>query len=199
LGQAIVDAQNDVGQGIIDAQNDIGQAIVDAQNALGQDIVDNSNYITEQHNVLSEWLHENLCMIYEALDGTCDTAIGPLQEKQAYAPVRLHWPEGQPTLIERFEQFQTFLSLDMASKSLHGNDEVSGARSASSVEEIKNKMGDISSEVQGKVDAVEEKVDTLSNDIRGRVNTVEEKIDIVKNELAEVKDMMTKLIRMMAN
>ena len=39
MGQAIVDAQNDIGQGIVNSQNALGQGIVDAQNALGQDIV----------------------------------------------------------------------------------------------------------------------------------------------------------------
>ena len=44
MGQAIVDAQNDIGQGIVDSQNALGQGIVDAQNALGQDIVGETTY-----------------------------------------------------------------------------------------------------------------------------------------------------------
>jgi len=44
LGQAIVDAQNDIGQGIVDSQNALGQGIVDAQNALGQDIIGETTY-----------------------------------------------------------------------------------------------------------------------------------------------------------
>ena len=44
MGQAIVDAQNDIGQGIVDSQNALGQGIVDAQNAIGQDIVGETSY-----------------------------------------------------------------------------------------------------------------------------------------------------------
>ena len=110
-GHAIVEAQNDLGQGIVDAQNALGNYIVDAQNANGQAIVDASNYITLQHNTLSQWLHSNLCLLYQALNGTCSEFIGPLEEDQVFIPVELSWPEGQPTMAERLEQIQSRLSL----------------------------------------------------------------------------------------
>ena len=88
---------------IADAQNALCHAIVDAikyaQNANGQ-------LITSQHNVLRNWLKEMLCMIYEQVNGACvdvEEFIGPLKEDQAFIPVELSWPEGQPTMAERLD------------------------------------------------------------------------------------------------
>ncbi len=77
------------------AQNDNGQAIVDAQNAM-----------TTQHNVLGEWWNANLCLIYEAVNGTCSGFIGPLQEDQTFIPMVLEWPEGQLNLAERIHNIE---------------------------------------------------------------------------------------------
>lgn len=106
LGKAIVGAQNQLGQDIVDAQNALGNYIVDAQNANGQAIVDASNYVTEQHNKLSEWLYDSLCIMFNNSGGKCKTFIGPLKEDQSVVPVELSWPEGQPTMLERLEQIQ---------------------------------------------------------------------------------------------
>ena len=88
-------------------------------------ITDTSNYITKQHNVLSEWLHENLCLIYKASGGSCDRFIGPLTKDQAHIPMQLYWPEGQPTLINRLEHFQANLPL-AAPDDLVGSDKGMG-------------------------------------------------------------------------
>merc|ERR1712194_240431 len=80
-------------------------------NANGKAIVDASNYITSQHNKLSQWLHESLCVMFVKAGGRCITLIGPLEEDQSVIPVELYWPEGQPTVFERLEQVKkTFLT-----------------------------------------------------------------------------------------
>ena len=71
---------------------------------------------------------------------------------------------------------------------------------------IESKVDASSNHLRDKVDAVENKMDVLSNDVRdkvnavdGKVNDIEIKVDAVQVELKELKDMMTKLIGMMAN
>eukprot|EP00956_Cyclotella_meneghiniana_P042191 scaffold248390_cov94-Cyclotella_meneghiniana.AAC.2 len=238
LGQAIVNAQNEIGQGIVDSQNAFGQGIVDAQNAIGQDIVDTSNYITEQHNALSEWLHENLCIIYKALHGTCARAIGPLQENQAHIAMQLYWPEGQLNIMEKIDQLQTNLPLASQDNLMLDHIENANVSSDDGMKSIMDKMDALSSNVQenvnkadalsndmrnkvdavdskvdalsndmrnkvdavdSKVDAIESKVDALSNDMRNKVDAVDSKVDDMQDELRELKDMMTKLMNMIAN
>ena len=55
------------------------------------------------------------------------------------------------------------------------------------------------SDMQNKVDTIEGKVDALSTDMQIKVDTVESKVDAVQDELKEMKDMMSELIRVMAN
>ena len=55
-------------------------------------VEDSHNYITLQHNALSEWLHTNLCLIYEALDGSCTQEIGPLNEEQVFESTSMSTP-----------------------------------------------------------------------------------------------------------
>jgi chaperonin cofactor prefoldin len=209
LGQAIVDAQNALGQGIVDAQNALGQGIVDSQNALGQDIVDTSNYITKQHNVLSEWLHDNLCIIYKALNGNCARAIGPLQENQAHIPMQLYWAEGQLNIMEKIDQIQTTLPLALQDNLALEDVENANVSGDGGLNTIKGKMDTLSNYVKENVnqmDAVESKVDALSNDMQDKVdavdskiNAVESKVDAVQDELRELKDMMAKMMGMMMN
>eukprot|EP00956_Cyclotella_meneghiniana_P040818 scaffold206212_cov43-Cyclotella_meneghiniana.AAC.1 len=223
LGRAIVDAQNDIGQEIVDSQNALGQGIVDAQNALGQDIVDTSNYITKQHNVLSEWLHENLCIIYKALQGTCARAIGPLEKNQAHIPMQLYWPEGQLNIMDKIDQLQTILPPALQDNLVLegvGNVNIS---SDGGLNTIKAKMDALSSYVQenvNQVNAVERKVDAVQDAVKStvdavestvdaveskvdavesKVDAVESKVDAVQDELSELKVMMTKLMEMLAN
>ena len=90
LGKTIVDSQNQLGQGIVDAQNTLGNHIVDAQNADGRAIVDASNYVTVQHNKLSRWLYDSLCIMFGRDGGKCNILIGPLEEDQSLIPVELY-------------------------------------------------------------------------------------------------------------
>ena len=176
-------------------------------------ITDTSNYITEQHNALSEWLHENLCIIYRALQGTCARAIGPLQENQAHIAMQLHWPEGQLNIMEKIDQLQTTLPLASQDNLMLDHIENANVSSDGGMKSIMDKMDALSSNVQenvNKVDAVEikmdafdSKVDALSNDMRNKMDAVDSKVDALssdmQDELRELKDMMTKLMNMIAN
>lgn len=154
---------------------------------------DAQNYITEQHNKLGEWLHENLCLIYEQViegEGGCDRAIGPLEEHQGFIPVQFHKPEG-PTILYRLEQIQNVLTIgneagdkdDMYAS----NDSKTNAHSASIVQsELETKFED----VQGKIDAVSLDVKGIDNKVDG----LESKVESVENELRELKDIISKLV-----
>ena len=221
ISQQVVDARNDIGQGIVDAQNAIGQQVVGEFKSFGSILAicffcsakfntsnyvilmpittftDTSNYITQQHNTLSDWLHGNLCIIYKALNGSCDRAIGPLNEDQAHIPMQLYWPEGQPTLIERLEQFQTHLSLPV-SDDLHVDDKTAGdegiGRNKHVVmnalsKEMKDQFVAVEAKVVGAVtDLVESKVKTLSQEMQGKEDAVNAKVDAMKDELKDMKD-----------
>ena len=173
LGEAIVNAQNQLGQGIVDAQNALGTSIVDVQNANGQAIVDASNYVTLQHNKLSTWLYKSLCTMFESMEGSCETFIGPLEEEQVVVPVELFWPEGQPTMLERFEQIQT----DFAS----GATTKDNALGLGYLSKTDTKSENIA--LFTKVDAMEGKVETVVD----KVDTVEGKVDAVKDEVSNVQ------------
>ena len=161
-------------------------------------IIDASNYVTEQHNALSEWLYDNLCIIYKASGGSCESVIGPLQENQAHIPMQLYWPEGQPSIMEKIDLIQTTLPPALQDNLLLegvGNVNVS---SDSGLDTIKAKMDALSSYVQenlNHVNAVDSKVDAVES----KVDAVESKVDAVQDELSELKVMMTKLMGMIAN
>ena len=148
---------------------------------------DTSNYITKQHNVLSKWLHENLCLIYKASGGSCDRFIGPLTENQAHIPMQLYWPEGQPTLVDRLEQFGANLSLaapdDLVADDLVGSDNGMG-KSMDGLKAIKDDFDALSNEVQQKVDA-------LKGEIKDEMREM-------KDEMREMKDLIYKLMGMMS-
>ena len=164
-----------------------------------------------QHNVLGEWLHTNLCVIYEALDGSCSREIGPLQEDQVFIPMQLHWPEGQPNIVQRLERVQSVISIAAADENgAEGkNGNVSNFARANvysgDLEAVKNKVDALSNHMQSRIDALssdmkgmQDKVDALSSDMQGKVDLVEGKVDSVKSELKELKDMMSTLMGMMA-
>ena len=184
---------------------------------------DTSNYITKQHNVLSEWLHENLCIIYKALNGTCAIAIGPLQENQAHIPMQLYWAEGQLNIMEKIDQIQTTLPLALQDNLALEDVDNANVSSDGNINTIKGEMATLSSYVKenvnqvdavdSKVDAVEGKVDALSTNMRdkvdavdskvdavdSKVDAVDSKVDAVQDELRELKDMMAKMMGMMMN
>ena len=163
-----------------------------------------------------------MCLIYKASGGSCDRTIGPLNENQAHIPMQLYWPEGQPTLIERLEHFQTHLVLASPDDLLvdgetSGDEGIGGNKpvvmSALS-KEIKDQVDAVETKVdvvETKVDVVETKVDVLSNKmedkvdavetkvdaVETKVDAVETKVDVMKAELKEVKDLMYKLMAAM--
>ena len=244
----------------------MGQGIVDSQNALGQSIVDAQNYITLQHNVLGEWLHETLCAIYQQDGGSCEAQIGPFPEYQTFTPMVLQWPEGQLSLLEKIDQIQDVLSIG-SSDILEGQEGTVGYTSSDKNAEVKNmirnelkevkntvkvevdhiegkvngkvdegrivmedkfdkmegkvdkiggevdkiggevdkiggevdKIGGEVDKIGGKVDRMEDKVDKMEDKVdEGRI-AMEGKVDTVQNELKEMKNMITKLMNMMAN
>ena len=179
-------------------------------------LADSQNYITLQHNELGEWLHTNLCLIYKASGGSCDPEIGPLREDQAYIPMHLHWPDGQLNMMEKIEQLQTSLPLAAQDNLLLDDSKNANVLSAGGLEMIKDTVNALSSDmqdVQDNVKTVKSKMDNLSNtmhdkqdavssDVRGmqdKQEVLESKVDTIQDELKELKDMMTKLIGIMAN
>ena len=187
--------------------------------------MDAQNYITLQHNVLSEWLHGNLCLIYEALNGTCATFIGPLEEDQVFVPVELSWPEGQPNMMERLEQIQSTLSLGALDDVKDGNDDSEITEQAQSLlrsaisdqmRALEGKFDLHSAGVQSKVDVVESKVDALTTDMKGKVDklegkfdskfdvhsrkmeAVESKVDAIESSMKEIEQKLSKIMDLLA-
>ena len=107
--------------------------------------IDASNYVTKQHNALSEWLFENLCIIYKASGGSCESVIGPLQENQAHIPMQLYWPEGQPTIMEKIHLIQTSLPLTLKDNLELEHIINANTSSADGLKTIKGKMDALSS------------------------------------------------------
>jgi chaperonin cofactor prefoldin len=159
-----------------------------------------------QHNVLGEWLHANLCAIYEKQGGSCESRIGPLQDHEAFIPVNLYWPEGQPNMMERLEDIQTALSLGEPDNHTKNNatDALRGSM-ISDLEAIKTnvdavagnvmvvevKVDAVSKEVQGKVSVVESKVDALSREVQGKVDALsrdlQDKVDSMQKKLDDIE------------
>ena len=200
LGHAIVDVQNELGQRITDAQNALGDYIVDAQNANGEAIIDSQNYITLQHNTLSKWLSENLCLIYKQHGGVCASFIGPIEEDQSFIPVEFHWPEGQPTFVERLEQINTLLSIGATDIHNHDyDDKIIGAQGllavgaeAVDLVAIKSLIDAHSVEMQTRVAAMESQVDTHSAEMQLNAQMVESKVDAIEEMLSKLMEMLAK-------
>lgn len=153
-----------------------------------------------QHNILGEWLHNSLCLVYEAVGGLCNLAIGPLEEHQAFIPIEFDKLQG-PTIIERLEQAQGILSItasdDVIAKSLYPKI----SANENDLEEVKVKMialelkfDDLSSDMRGKLDTAE----TSFKLIEIKVDSMEDKVDKVRGELHELKEMMADIMEMMA-
>ena len=154
---------------------------------------DAQNYITSQHNALGEWLHTNLCAIYLAVNGSCDRAIGPLSENQAFIPMELHWPEDQPNMFQKLEQLQTALELS-TSEHVSDNRKIADGSSAAKrtvqlhdLTAVHEKFDVFSESMHTRVSAIEGKVEA-------RVGSVEEKVDGIRDELKEMKEMLFSLM-----
>lgn len=132
--------------------------------------------------------------MYDALGGTCEQAIGPLQENQVHAPMELYWPEGQLNMMEKIDQIKSSSPLAVQDN-LVLDDSV---ETAGKVDVVEGKVDALSNDMRVKVDAVEGKVDALSDGMRDKVNVVENKVDTLQDELKELKDMMSKMMKMMA-
>ena len=127
--------------------------------------------------------------------------------------MQLYWPEGQPTLIERLEQFQTHLSLPVpddlpVDDKAAGDERIGGNKHAvvnALSKEMKDQVDAVETKVVGAVaDLVESKVNTLSKDMQDKadavdanVNAIDAKVDAMKDELKEVKDLMYKMMAAM--
>lgn len=153
----------------------------EAQNALGQGIVDAQNYITDQHNKIGEWLHGSLCLIYAAVDGSCSRQIGPLQEDEAFIPVHLHWPEGQPTMIEKLEQMQQNLAV-AAPPEMTG-----GQADKTKIDTLDEKVDNIKTILNEKVEGLDEKIDNIKN-------ILDEKVEGMQTEMKELKEMLSMIV-----
>ena len=71
------------------------------------------------------------------------------------------------------------------------------------VDTVEGKVDALSNDKRDKVDTLSsdmrDKVDTLSSDVRDKVDAVESKVDTIQDELKELKEMMSKLMGIVAN
>ena len=75
--------ESNIGEDINEAHNGLGEAIAEANNANSQGIIDTQNTMSDQHSKMIGLLYESLCLIYEAVNGTCILLIGPLHGQKA--------------------------------------------------------------------------------------------------------------------
>jgi hypothetical protein len=195
LGSAIKGAQNQLGQQIVAAQNALGEYIVASENTSGEAIIGAQNYITLQHNKLFSWLHGSLCALF-ARDGvTCESVIGPLEENQSFIPVAFHWPEGQPTMIERLEQIQRAISIDTTG----GGSDVSSSKAkmevVNSAAEMRAMMEKVESKVESKIDAVASKLDVQSVEMRTKIDDIQAKVDAMQAKVDDMQAVVVKTVQ----
>jgi len=193
LGIAIVDAQNELGQQIVDTENILGRSIVDGRNANGQAVTDAQNYITLQHNKLSQWLHETLCIMYEKNGGNCDSFVGPLEKEQSFIPTVFHWPAGQPTTIERLEQIQQAVFNDVSDDKNDGHINKStwpGGFLKASVED---------QDLGAFINVMESKLEADSAGMHAKMDAQSKEVEEVKDNMDEVKAMVLNLLELNKN
>merc|ERR1712238_7912 len=174
--------EQNIGEDIFDSQNAIGQSIIDAQNANGQLIVDAHNAMSDQHNRMLKWMHDDfpqrICQVYNASGGKCKSFIGPLEEDQGNIPIELHWPEDQPTLDVRLQQIESSLSLDNIDKKESN---------------VEGKMDEMKTEMS----AVKTEISAVQLEMRETKGMMKTEISAVQLEMRETKEMMKTLIDMM--
>jgi tetrahydromethanopterin S-methyltransferase subunit G len=129
------------------------------------------------------------CVIFEMQGGSCEARIGPLQDHEAFIPVNLYWPEGQPNMMERLENIQTALSLGAPDNHIKNN--AIGASRDSMIGDLEAIVVDNVMIVEGKVDAkvsvVESKVDALSRDLQDKVDSMQDKVDSIQKKVDEME------------
>jgi len=165
--------ETNIGQDIVDTQNILGQKITDAQNEAGQGLTNALNYVASQHNEVVEFIENkfstNVCKVYQATGGLCQTFIGPLEEGKKHAPLEVSWPENQPSLTERLQDLETF-----------GN-------------KIKEEVKDITGVMDIKGDAAMKNIEAAE----GKIDMAETKIEEINGSLDELQDMMSQLLKKM--
>jgi chromosome segregation ATPase len=139
-----------------------------------------------QHNVLGEWLHDNLCVIFEKQGGSCEARIGPLQDHEAFIPVNLYWPEGRPNMMERLEDIQTSLSLGAPDNRTKNNATV--ASRGSMISDLEAIVVDNVKIVEGKVDAKVSVVESKVDSMKGKVDSMQDKVDSLQDKVDLMQD-----------
>ena len=110
--------------------------------------------------------------------------------------MQLYWPEGQPTLIERLEQFQTHLSLPVpddlpVDDKTVGDEGIGGNKNAlvnALLKETKDQVDAVETKVGAVADLVESKMNSFPRDMQGKVDAVYAKVDAIQDELKDMKD-----------
>merc|ERR1711966_257806 len=159
-----------------------------------------------QHNKSSAWLHGSLCTLVAQNGVTCESFIGPLEHDQSFIPVEFHWPEGEPTLIERLKQIQRAISTDtLGDGSIDDSAEVQvtpEAKSAamqtvvaSKIDAAVSKLDIQSVEIRNKVDDMQSKVDDMQSKVDEKLKNMKEDMKSVKMEMKEVQAFVVKTIQ----
>jgi len=191
--------EQNIGEDIFDSQNAIGQSIIDAQNANGQLIVDAHNAMSDQHNKMLKWMHDDfpqrICQVYKATGGGCHSAIGPLEEDQGSIPVEFHWPEDQPTLDVRLQQIESSLRIGdrdgaFVSPNTSGTEHNTGGVMDVRVNQtLKLQLDEIGRKTERKVEEMGKKME----------REMKETKYAIQQEMKETKDMVKALIDMIQN
>ena len=105
--------------------------------------------------------------------------------------MQLHWPDGQLNMMEKIDQLQTTLPVAVHDNLLLDDSKNANILSTGGLEMIED--------MQDNVKTVKDKVDDLSSKMQDKVDTLSSDIWGMQDELKELKDMMTKLMGMMAN
>ena len=104
--------------------------------------------------------------------------------------MQLHWPDGQLNMMEKIDQLQTLLPVAVHDNLLLDDSKNANILSTGGLEMIED--------MQDNVKTVKDKVDDLSSKMQDKVDTLSSDIWGMQDELKELKDMMTKLMGMMA-
>jgi len=191
--------EQNIGEDIFDSQNVIGESIIDARNANGQLIVDAHNAMSDQHNKMLKWMHDDfpqrICQVYKATGGGCHSAIGPLEEDQGSIPVEFHWPEDQPTLDVRLQQIESSLRIGdrdgaFVSPNTSGTEHNTGGVMDVRVNQtLKLQLDEIGRKTERKVEEMGKKME----------REMKETKYAIQQEMKETKDMVKALIDMIQN
>merc|ERR1711865_358478 len=150
------------------------------------------------HNVLSEWLYESLCTMFTSTNGnaTCVSFVGPLQEHQSLAPIELHWPEDQPTVIKKLEQVQNVLLVGAMGSE---NDHDSNNLSAQQLSETKahSMQPEVGKRLLDQMEAnMESKLDIHSTEIKAAMEEMKAEMAKFLEQNKQVEEMKAEMEEM---